>query len=601
MSGLIQSIVILLISSLTCGLIASAINLPPAIGYMVSGVFLGSFMSGSANAQYLTGIEDIPLIMLMFLAGLELEIAGFVKSAKSSMKFAVVHIGFITLLGISALMLPKTFPTFLIKEGYLASMVVLVCLVLLIKGRQIQNFAGRNELTNTISILMTLFSFWAAFVLILKIHYEYSLITAIKSLQKYIYIPLALLPLSLRLPYKKLQYSTAAFMILITVFTLYGSGVFLSSISEQVISNKTIICCTSISSLILFLIPTYINNLSVVTKYIISAACFMQMLFAILSFFIPSLECFTPLISMLKPQHMQIFIMMVGLFALHSTAIAFKLMETKPVGHVNDVPDSLIVKPIVTSILIAQDLIFVAFVLTLKGFGDNLSLIKLLPKIGIATLLLYVVKKISKAQPSFITQFLDHMRDISMELITLFSITFCLACAFLGDLVGLSDLYGAFIAGLLLGNVYQRHKLVIVCCEPLKDLLMVLFFMRIGLDLKFDYILKNFAIVSFINLVIIVAKYTANYYSGQIAYKTNDVQDGHKRFDKSCLILMSVLMTQVTEFFVTMINIVKPAFANDMPYFFEILESSCIVSLTLGCLCTVLFKRYLYHTNRIHK
>ena len=59
---------------------------------------------------------------------------------------------------------------------------------------------------------------------------------------------------------------------------------------------------------------------------------------------------------------------------------------------------------------------------------------------------------------------------------------------------GLSPAYGAFIAGLIIGNSNLRTK-VIPVIEPIQSVLLVVFFLSIGLLIDLTYIWQNLGVV----------------------------------------------------------------------------------------------------------
>lgn len=592
MSGLIERIVILFSTSLAFGIAASTVKLPAIIGYMVAGTFL-SLISGPESAKYLTGMGDIPLIILMFVAGLEFEITDFIKSSKKSIPFAFLQIGFVTLFVLFILILPASLPKIIMKNAQDVMIIAVPLFFIMIKGQFIQNFSSKNQEANILLRAIASIIYFSLLILSIKIYYSLKLLDAFHVFLNTIYLPIAILPFIYRLPY--IRFRNALFAV-IALFTLCHLSWLIYLYGTKDLTNiKIKILSTLISSLIVFFIPNYIEKAASLNKKIILVIIIVQAFLAGLSFIFPFFKAFLPLIATMKTAHIPVAIMTIGLLSLHSTAVSFRLIETKSVANSGDIDNGIVKsKPVIKSILIAQDILFVVFILILQGFKDSKSFVKLLPKILGAIFILYGAQRLSRAQPSFISSFLDYMREISSELITLFSLTFCLFCAYIGNLIGLSDLYGAFIAGLLLGNIYQRRKLVLACCEPICAVLMILFFVRIGLHLKFDYVVQNLHIISFINFFVILIKYVANYQSAKLVYKTNDEVCEETKFDTNCLVLMSMLMTQITEFFIIMIDIVKPAFIEDvaMQYFFDILESSCVVSLSAGCLITILFVKY---------
>src|SRR5690606_37940223 len=74
-----------------------------------------------------------------------------------------------------------------------------------------------------------------------------------------------------------------------------------------------------------------------------------------------------------------------------------------------------------------------------------------------------------------------------VELVTLVALLICCTAAVLTGVAGMSPAYGAFLAGLLIGKTTLRTE-AIRAMEPIQGVLMVLFFVAIGLLLDVEFI-----------------------------------------------------------------------------------------------------------------
>lgn len=83
------------------------------------------------------------------------------------------------------------------------------------------------------------------------------------------------------------------------------------------------------------------------------------------------------------------------------------------------------------------------------------------------------------------------------------------AAAFSGE-IGLSTAYGAFIIGLLISNISSQGKSYEEAIQPLHDLLMMVFFLSIGLMLDAHFILKNLLTIGLVLAATVLLKTIGN-------------------------------------------------------------------------------------------
>ena len=82
-----------------------------------------------------------------------------------------------------------------------------------------------------------------------------------------------------------------------------------------------------------------------------------------------------------------------------------------------------------------------------------------------------------------------------VDMTTLAALAICFSAATISGLLGLSPIYGAFVAGLYIGKTTLRSE-AIRAMEPIQGVLMVLFFVAIGLLLDVSYMLANLGLVT---------------------------------------------------------------------------------------------------------
>jgi CPA2 family monovalent cation:H+ antiporter-2 len=95
------------------------------------------------------------------------------------------------------------------------------------------------------------------------------------------------------------------------------------------------------------------------------------------------------------------------------------------------------------------------------------------------------------------------------DLTPLASLTFCFAAAAISGLIGLSAAYGAFLAGLVLGNTHER-LIMLETTKPIQSILMMAFFLSIGLLLDTSFIWNHLGIVFALLLVLTIGKTAIN-------------------------------------------------------------------------------------------
>lgn len=191
--------------------------------------------------------------------------------------------------------------------------------------------------------------------------------------------------------------------------------------------------------------------------------------------------------------------------ALSSTAVSIKILEETddlktPVGRTT------------VSTLIAQDLAVIPMMLIIgtfaaTGAADNPTLkiiIKLIVAIGLLVALsLFLSRREGMSLP------LSHWIMSRPEIAPLAALAFCFTLATVSGVVGLGTAYGAFIAGILIGNSNVRHALH-QAAEPLQNILIMVFFLSIGLLIDIDFIVENWQTVFLILLIVTFLKTVVN-------------------------------------------------------------------------------------------
>ena len=182
--------------------------------------------------------------------------------------------------------------------------------------------------------------------------------------------------------------------------------------------------------------------------------------------------------------------------AFSSTAVAIKMLENYNLIHRNS-------GRIAMGILVAQDLAVAPALIFINilGTGEDISVWKITRySLGLAVLVAtcaYFLKRPKINLPFHKIWLVD------TDLAPLGSIMLCLTAAALASALGMSAGFGAFFIGLIVANSRQRHE-VHDNARPLQALLMMVFFVAVGLLIDVAFLQENwFAVLAFWLLVLI--------------------------------------------------------------------------------------------------
>ena len=187
--------------------------------------------------------------------------------------------------------------------------------------------------------------------------------------------------------------------------------------------------------------------------------------------------------------------------ALSSTAVAIKILDG--IGKLRSRSGRITV-----AVLIAQDLAVVPMMLGIGAAGgdgfDWIAVPKIALSVAFLVALILYLSRGRKISLPFAT-----MVAGNADLKPLAAVAFCVGCATMTGLLGLSAAYGAFIAGLIIGNSRERHAML-EATRPIQSILMMVFFLSIGLLIDLDYIWSNFGTVLLLFLMVSVFKTALN-------------------------------------------------------------------------------------------
>lgn len=187
---------------------------------------------------------------------------------------------------------------------------------------------------------------------------------------------------------------------------------------------------------------------------------------------------------------------------LSSTAVAIKILED--IGELRTEVGRLAV-----GILVAQDLAVVPMLLIVSEMGNEGSspTSALVPVIVAVAILAGIVFLLSRRKREHLP--FAHWISDNHDLAAMSGLAMCFVFAAISGLVGLSPAYGAFIGGLVAGNTIERGKMI-AAVEPIQSVLLMVFFLSIGLLLDLAFIWDNIVLVIGLLLAISFAKTATN-------------------------------------------------------------------------------------------
>ncbi len=187
--------------------------------------------------------------------------------------------------------------------------------------------------------------------------------------------------------------------------------------------------------------------------------------------------------------------------ALSSTAVAIKILEN--LGELRTRAGRIAV-----GVLIAQDFAVVPMMLGVAAMGgggfDWLAVPKIAFSIAFLVGLILYLSRGTKVELPFGRIVAGHA-----DLKPLAALAFCFGFASVSGLLGLSAAYGAFLAGLVIGNSTERHAMI-QATQPIQSILMMIFFLSIGLLMDLGFIWDNIGTVLLLFFLVAVFKTALN-------------------------------------------------------------------------------------------
>ena len=217
------------------------------------------------------------------------------------------------------------------------------------------------------------------------------------------------------------------------------------------------------------------------------------------------------------------------IIALSSTVVAMKMLDE--MGELRHAPGRVAV-----GVLIAQDIAVVPMLILVSSLGgETIDYGEVAFKVVVAVLLLAGLLWWFGRHPKLKMPFAEAIED-NVDLLAIGSLALCFSAAALSGVAGLSPVYGAFLAGIIVGNSTLRSR-VIPVIEPIQSILLVVFFQSNGLLIDLDFVLANVWLVLAAALLVVAMKTALNIFLLRITGS-----------DPKTALLAGLSMAQIGEF-----------------------------------------------------
>ena len=186
--------------------------------------------------------------------------------------------------------------------------------------------------------------------------------------------------------------------------------------------------------------------------------------------------------------------------ALSSTAVAIKMLEET--GQLRTRTGRIVV-----AILIGQDLAFLPMLLIVENIaGGSLgiwAICQIILSIGVLAVLVQILNTRRVNLP------FARIVMGNVDLSPLTGLVYCFGSGAIFGLIGLTPAYGAFLAGLVIGRSNQREPMKLAV-RPVQSVLVMVFFLSIGLLIDLKFIVDNVGTVLVLLLIVTLFKTALN-------------------------------------------------------------------------------------------
>ena len=160
------------------------------------------------------------------------------------------------------------------------------------------------------------------------------------------------------------------------------------------------------------------------------------------------------------------------------------------------------------AVLITQDLAFLPMLLIVQNLGTgefgHAAVAKIALAVGLLGALMWALNRRRRIDLPFARIVIGHA-----DLSPLTGLVYCFGAGALFGLLGLSAAYGAFLAGLIVGKSAQREQMI-TSVRPIQSILVMVFFLSIGLLIDLGFIADNIGTVLLLLFVVTLFKTALN-------------------------------------------------------------------------------------------
>jgi monovalent cation:H+ antiporter-2, CPA2 family len=195
--------------------------------------------------------------------------------------------------------------------------------------------------------------------------------------------------------------------------------------------------------------------------------------------------------------------------AVSSTAVTVKVL-----ADMNELRTTF--GRITVGVLIAQDLAVVAMLLSIEALNPNAAFdYSIIWRFALAVaIVIALVRFLSQRDRMSLP--LRGAFGADREVVPIAALAFCGVCATAAGLLGLSTAFGAFLAGLVVGNSSER-QIVLRGTKPIESVLLVVFFLSVGLLIDARFFFDHLGTLFVVLLLATVAKGMINVAALRIA------------------------------------------------------------------------------------
>ena len=190
--------------------------------------------------------------------------------------------------------------------------------------------------------------------------------------------------------------------------------------------------------------------------------------------------------------------------AISSTAVAVQMLDE--IGELRTPTGQITV-----GVLIAQDIAVVPMLIVVGSFGAGGADggVWLIGKLALAIVLLIVLLAYLGTRPGKYRLPFTEAISGRVDMVALASIAVCFGAASITGILGLSAAFGAFLAGLVIAGSTMRGEAV-AATHPIQSVLVVVFFLSIGLLIDLHFVIANLGTVIFFVVAVLAVKTAVN-------------------------------------------------------------------------------------------